>query len=260
MTAECPTEFLRFAETLAEAARPIIQRHFRRPLDIVDKPDASPVTVADRDAEAAVRALIEKRYPDHGIYGEEHGQVRLDARHVWVIDPIDGTKAFITGMPVFGTLIALCDRGRPILGVIDQPVLDERWLGADGHGATLNGRPIRTSACTRLAEASVYTTTPDMFATDEARRRYERIETAARLRRFGGDCYATGLLAAGHVDLVVEAQLSPYDYMALVPVVENAGGRATDWAGRALDFSSNGEFLAAATPALHAEAQALLGG
>ncbi|MEQ9489730.1 MAG: histidinol-phosphatase [Alphaproteobacteria bacterium] len=252
-------DLVTFAETLADTARDVIRPHFRTRLDIVDKQDESPVTIADRDAEEAMRRLIEDAYPDHGIFGEEFGAVRTDADYVWVLDPIDGTKSFVTGLPVFGTLIALAHRGRPVLGVIDQPILSERWIGAAGRPTTLNGAAAKTSGCTDLAAASLYTTHPSMMDTDDRRTRYDRLVEQVKLGRFGGDCYAYGLLASGHVDLVVEANLFPYDYMALVGVVEQAGGVISDWQGKSLDMDSDGAIVAAATPELHRTVLNILG-
>ncbi len=252
-------DLVAFAEHLADAARGVIRPHFRTRLDIVDKQDESPVTIADRGAEAAMRQMIEETYPDHGIFGEEYGAVRKDADYVWVLDPIDGTKSFVTGLPVFGTLIALAHHGRPVLGVIDQPILSERWIGAAGRQTMLNGQDARTSGCIDLSAASLYTTHPSMFDTDDRRTRYDALVKKVKLGRFGGDCYAYGLLASGHVDLVVEASLFPYDYMALVGVIEQAGGVVTDWRGDSLNMDSDGTIVAAATPALHRAALEILG-
>ncbi|MGE0734630.1 MAG: histidinol-phosphatase [Alphaproteobacteria bacterium] len=253
----CPAEFVSFAVRLAEAAGEAIRPHFRTPMAIDTKSDASPVTIADRNAEAAMRALIERAYPTHGIWGEEFGVVRRDAEFVWVLDPIDGTKAFISGLPIFGTLIALTRSGKPILGIIDQPISRERWLGAVGMPTTFNGTPCRTRACPSTADATMFTTAHDMFDA-AARSRYERLRKAPRLVRNGGDCYAAGLLASGFVDLWVEGSLKPYDYLAIVPIVEGAGGTITDWAGAALGFDSDGLVCAAGDARTHTEALRLL--
>lgn len=243
---------LAFAEQLAAAARAIARLHFRSPIAVEQKADLTPVTIADRAIEAELRRMIRERHPGHGILGEEYGTEAGDDA-TWVIDPIDGTKAYVTGMPTWGTLIALLDAGRPVLGVIEAPAMDERWLGAAGIASTLNGAPARTSGCERLAEASLYATSPDMFQ-GEAALRFERASRRARLCRYGGDCYAYGLLASGHVDLVIEADLKPYDWCALVPVVEGAGGMLRDWQGRPLTLASSGAVIAAASEALLAEA------
>jgi inositol-phosphate phosphatase/L-galactose 1-phosphate phosphatase/histidinol-phosphatase len=259
MTAPVDAALISFANELADAAGPIVRRYFRQGVAVDDKPDTSPVTIADREAESALRALIETRFPDHGILGEEHGSVRTDAERVWVLDPIDGTKSFISGVPLFGTLIALVERGAPVLGVIDQPISRERWIGARGHKSTLNGRPISTRACASLGAATLFATSPDMFKGADAEG-FLRLKSAVKLARFGGDCYAYGLLAAGFVDLVVEAGLKPYDYAALVPVITGAGGGMTDWEGKPLTLASEGRVLACGDPGLAAAARGFLAG
>ncbi len=257
MTRSVPAELVALAHSLADAARPIAQRYFRTQVEIDDKSDASPVTIADREAETAMRELLTKHVPAHGVFGEEHGAVRTDAEYVWVLDPIDGTKAFITGLPIFGTLIALLHRGRPVMGIIDQPIQKERWFGTDGERSTFNGTPISVRACADLADAYMYSTAPGMFKGAELQR-HEVLAEKVKLFRWGGDCYAYGLLALGHVDLVVESSLKLYDYAALVPVIKNAGGLITDWHGKELDMNSDGSVLAAGDPALHRAARNVL--
>jgi histidinol phosphatase-like enzyme (inositol monophosphatase family) len=247
------------AHELADAAGQVVRRYFRTPVGVDVKPDQSPVTIADRETEAAMRDLIARRRPQDGIYGEEHGQERTDAEFVWVLDPIDGTRAFITGMPIFGVLIGLLRQGKPVLGIIDQPILKERWLGIQGQGTTLNGQALATRSCPALDKAFLYSTAPDMFKGADAAS-YARLRDTVRQPRFGGDCYAYGLLALGLADLVVEASLQPYDYCAVVPVVEGAGGVMTDWRGAPLGLHSDGRVAAAGDRACHAQALALLGG
>jgi inositol-phosphate phosphatase/L-galactose 1-phosphate phosphatase/histidinol-phosphatase len=249
MPDDCPDALIRFAETLADAAGPVLRRHFRTPVAVDSKPDRTPVTIADRDSESAMRSLIARHFPAHGVVGEEHGTERGDAEYVWVLDPIDGTKAFITGKPMFGTLIALVRRGAPILGIIDQPVLGERWVGAAGRPTTFKGAPCRTRACPRPADAVLNATAPDMFTGGNAAA-FARLGRTTRLTLYGGDCYAYGLLAAGFIDLVVEADLKPYDFCALVPVVLGAGGAMADWHGRPLTLGSDGRVIAAGDPQL----------
>jgi len=249
--------FLALAGDLADAAGGAIRPHFRQPIAVTDKPDLSPVTVADRAAEAAMRRLIAARFPEHGIIGEEYGPERADSEFVWVLDPIDGTKSFISGVPLFGTLIALARQGRPILGIIDQPISRERWLGATGHPTTFNGTAIRCRPCAAIAAATVFSTSPDMFKGADAAA-HGRVAKAAKLARFGADCYAYGLLAHGFIDLVIEASLKPYDFSAMVPIVEGAGGIATDWQGKPLSLASDGRVLVAGDPDAHREALALL--
>jgi inositol-phosphate phosphatase / L-galactose 1-phosphate phosphatase / histidinol-phosphatase len=245
------------AESLADAAGEVIRRYFRRKLTVDEKPDLTPVTIADREAEAAMRSLIEARFPDHGIFGEEHGKTRPEADFIWVLDPIDGTKSFIAGIPLFGTLIALTYCGKPLLGVIDQPISRERWLGVEGRESTLNGAPIHTRLCPDLAGATLYATSPDMFLGID-NPAFVKLRSAVKLTRYGADCYAYAQLASGFIDLVVEASLKPYDYCALVPVIEGAGGSITDWQGKALDLNSDGRVVACGDPALAAPACAVL--
>lgn len=249
--------FTEFAVSLADVARPLAKRYFRQPLAIDSKDDESPVTIADRNIELAMREKIAAQFPDHGILGEEHGRDGLDRDFLWVIDPIDGTKSFITGMPTFGVLIALLYKGKPLIGVVDHPAMDERFIGAAGRPTLWNGRPCHTRDCRRLADAMLYATTPDMFEGDNLPL-FELVAKAARQRRFGGDCFAYALMSAGLIDAVVEGQLQPYDYMALVPMVEGAGGTITDWQGRPLNINSDGRVAAAGTPELHREILDLL--
>jgi inositol-phosphate phosphatase/L-galactose 1-phosphate phosphatase/histidinol-phosphatase len=257
--ASSPDEFIALAKALADAARPIALKHFRSPLAIDSKADDSPVTIADRDTEAAMRTLIEATFPDHGILGEEHGSERTDAEYVWVLDPIDGTQSFATGKPLFGTLIALARHGRPILGVIDMPALGERFIGIAGQHTVFDGAAISTRRCANLADAWLYATSPQMFPTGDFEA-FEGLRKSCRRAIYGGECYAYGLLAAGHVDLVVESTMQPYDYAALVPIVEGAGGVISDWNGRPLTLASDGRVLAAGDAALHTLAgRALVG-
>ena len=251
--------FLSLATELADAAGAAIRPYFRTPLQIDDKPDLTPVTAADRAAEEAMRELIERRFPEHGIFGEEFGPVRSEAEFVWILDPIDGTKSFISGVPLFGTLIALNQRGRPILGIIDQPISRERWVGAAGRPTMLNGVAIAVRPCRDLAAATLFATSPDMFTGKDAQA-FARLAAAVKLVRFGADCYAYGLAAAGFIDLVAEAQLKPYDFCSMVPIVEGAGGVITDWRGAALDLAADGHALVAGDGAVHRAALALLAG
>lgn len=251
--------FAGLAQDLADAARPVVLRHFRSGVDFEIKADTTPVTMADREAEAAMRRMIEAACPDHGILGEEHGAKATDAAFVWVLDPIDGTKSFVTGKPLFGTLIALLHQGRPVVGVIDMPALDERWVGVAGRPTLYNGKPARVRGCDRLAAAWLYATSPQMFEGADALA-FDRLRANCYAAVYGADCYAYGLLSCGWVDLVCEASTQPYDYCALVPVIEGAGGTITDWQGKPLGLSSDGRILAAGDLALHAAAQRALAG
>lgn len=246
-------EVAAFAGSLADAARLVVRREFRASSEVQYKTDGTPVTHADREVEETLTALIRGRFPGHAVIGEEFGRTgAADARWQWALDPIDGTKNFVTGRPLFCTLIAFLEEDRPILGVIEAPALEERYAGAAGECTHFNDRACRTSGCARLAEARVSATTPDLFDSDQLVA-FDEVSFAARLRTFGGDSYQYTQLAAGHLDLVVEAGLAPYDLLALAPVVIGAGGVITDWEGRALTARSDGTILAAATPALHEE-------
>ncbi len=259
MNHSCPREFVVLAERLADAAGDVVRRYFRQPLDIADKPDESPVTHADREAETRMREMIAREFPAHGVVGEEHGAERVDADFVWVLDPIDGTKAFISGVPVFGTLIALLRDGRPVLGIIDHPALHERWVGAAGQPTTLNGTAVRVAPRGGLENAVLWSTSPHMFEGDPAAAAaYARLREAVRFVHYGGECYQYGMLASGFIDIVVEDDMRVYDYCALVPVVEGAGGIITDWQGGALGMRSGGQVLAAASTGLHGAARRIL--
>lgn len=255
-----PDEFIDLAVRLADAARPITTRYFRTGAEILDKADTTPVTIADREAETAMRELIEAAFPTHGIVGEEFEVVRPDAELVWVLDPIDGTKSFVTGKPLFGTLIGLARGGVPVLGIVDQPVLGERWIGAAGRATTFNGKPTTVRACAALENAWLYATSPDMFGDGADGAAFDRLRRGVKHALYGADCYAYGLLACGFVDLVCEADLKPFDFTAVVPVVEGAGGVMTDWRGAPLTTASDGRVLAAGDPAVHAAALKTLAG
>ncbi len=244
--------FLAAAVELADRAGAVIRPHFRARLATERKGDQSPVTIADRGAEQAMRAVLQERFPDHGILGEEFGLHNAAAAYRWVLDPIDGTRAFITGRPIFGTLISLMHEGRSILGLIDQPVTGERWIRVDGEATTFSG-PFggtpQIRACATLAEAELSCTSPDMLG-DHAPAWRKLAKTVARVT-WGGDCYAYGLLALGQIDIIAECDLKIWDWAALLPVVEGAGGRMTDWQGKPLDPANfDGRVLAVGDPAL----------
>jgi len=240
------------AGQLADVARDIAMRHFRTALAVERKGDGSPVTVADRDIENHMRRMIRAAFPGHAIRGEEFAP-EGDGEFTWVLDPIDGTKSFVTGFPLFGSLIALMRADRPVLGVIEAPALAERWVGCEARPTLFNGRQVRASACRAIEQAVVYTTTAETFNKEE-RQRFETLSARAALRRFGGDCYLYGMLAGGHCDLVIEVQLKPHDFMAVIPIVEGAGGRISDWRGAPLGIGSDGRVVAAATEALWRQA------
>ncbi len=254
-----PNRLLAFAERLADAAGAVIGPYFRSTTIAIDqKVDDTPVTIADREAEQVMRALIEATFPDHGIEGEEFGAVRLDADYVWHLDPIDGTKSFITGRPLFGTLVSVAHQGCPVAGVIDHCILKERWTGAAGAPSTWNGEKVSTRRCGRLSDAILYVTSPKMFKLPGEADAFGRVEDAVALPLYGGDCYAYGQLAMGFTDVIVEADLDTHDYLALIPVIEGAGGIITDWEGQTLTPDSIGRVLAAGDERVHAEALKLL--
>jgi histidinol phosphatase-like enzyme (inositol monophosphatase family) len=240
------------AHALADASGAAIRPYFRAAFDQETKSDASPVTQADREAEAAIRALLGTERPHDGIIGEEYGEERAEAERIWVLDPIDGTRSFIAGRPIFGTLIALLERGRPVLGVIDQPISGERWIGGAGRPTMFNGTPVQTRHGRTLDQA-IFATTAPWFCPD-----FDALRDATGDTLLGGDCYNYALLASGQVDLVVEEGLKLYDFAALVPVVGGAGGRMTDWSGAPLGRESGGQVVAAADQALLEQALPLL--
>jgi myo-inositol-1(or 4)-monophosphatase len=254
-------DFAAFVDELATVSGETILPFFRTTLGIENKGGAGkfdPVTAADHAAEAAMRTLIRRTFPDHGIIGEEFGKERVDAEYVWVLDPIDGTKSFISGMPVWGTLIALLRSGEPVFGMMNQPFTRERFSG-DGGKAHYRGpagtRDLRVRACAGLSEAVLLTTSP-LLMTERDRQIFRSVEQAVRLSRYGGDCYAYCMLAAGHVDLVIETELKPYDVLPLVPIIAGAGGTITSWEGRAPH--AGGRIVAAGDERTHAAALELL--
>ncbi|MFQ5534813.1 MAG: histidinol-phosphatase [Sphingomonadales bacterium] len=255
------TEYLEFTDRLADAAAEITVSCFRTPLTVADKTDPDdedfdPVTEADRRTEAVLRAIIEAHYPDHGILGEEQARKQGKSPFFWVIDPIDGTRSYISGIPLWGTLIALNNGIRPIVGMMDQPILGERFTGTP-DGAFRNGEPVSTRPCPDLSKAILFTTDPDMFEESGELKAFREVERQVKLRRFGGDCYAYCLLARGLVDLVIEGDLKPYDIQALIPIVEGAGGIVTTWDGGPAD--NGGLVVAAGDKRLHAQALEILG-
>ena len=249
-------ELASFAEELADLSGAVILPHFRRPIAIDNKLGSAgfdPVTEADRAAERAICDHIQKRFPDHGVLGEEYGSKPARSPFTWVIDPIDGTRAFMCGMAQWGTLIALNDGARPVLGVLDQPFMKERWIGFGGtaHFRSRDGiSAIRTRPCPSLEDAVLTTTSPTGYFTDAEQEAFFALADRAQLTRYGGDCYAYGLLALGMIDLIVEAGLKPWDVQALIPIVEGAGGAITGWDGA--DAAQGGRVIACGDNKLHA--------
>jgi myo-inositol-1(or 4)-monophosphatase len=256
-------DFAAFVDELASVSGETIRPFFRTALGVENKSSAGgfdPVTAADRAAESAIRTLIKKTFPEHGIIGEELGAERADAEYVWVLDPIDGTKSFICGMPVWGTLIALTRRGDPIYGMMHQPFTREHFTG-DGSAASYRGpagdRALRARPCAALDDAVLLTTSP-LLMREADRRTFRRVEQKVRLSRYGGDCYAYCMLAAGHADLVIETELKPYDVLALIPIIEGSGGVITTWEnGRP---HAGGRIIAAGDKRTHAKALEFLNG
>ncbi|XP_038712800.1 bifunctional phosphatase IMPL2, chloroplastic-like [Tripterygium wilfordii] len=234
--------FAKVANLLADAAGDVIRKYFRKKIDILEKEDLSPVTIADKAAEEAMVSIILQNFPSHAIYGEENGWQCKEkfSDYVWVLDPIDGTKSFITGKPLFGTLIALLHMGKPIIGIVDQPILRERWVGLTGRRTILNGEDVSTRSCAKLSQAYLYTTSPHLFS-GEAEEAFGRVRSKVKVPLYGCDCYAYALLASGYVDLVIESGLKPYDFLSLIPVIEGAGGVITDWKGHQLSWEASAD-------------------
>jgi len=256
-------DFAAFVDELATVSGETIRPFFRSALGVENKSRSGgfdPVTAADRAAEAAMRALIKQTFPEHGVVGEELDADNADAEYVWVLDPIDGTKSFICGMPAWGTLIALTRRGQPIYGMMHQPFTREHFTG-DGKGAHYRGpageRDLRVRNCAQLGDAIMLTTSP-LLMNKTDRECFGRVENVVRLSRYGGDCYAYCVLAAGHVDLIVETELKPHDVLALIPIIEGAGGIMTTWENE--PALNGGRIIAAGDKRVHAQAMKLLNG
>ena len=240
------------AQQMADASGELILKYFRRPVDISDKADASPVTEADKKAELLMRSMIERYFPDDGIIGEEYGRKKENAEFIWVLDPIDGTQSFVAGVPLFGTLIALLQNGEPVLGLINQPYTKERWIGVTGTRTTFNGSVIRTRRCAGLRQAVLFSTADkQMFADPDDKRRFTALCDRVKTARFSTDCYGYALLAAGCADIVCEADMKLYDYAALMPIIAGAGGMMSDWEGNPLSENKGaGHILALGDPLL----------
>jgi len=254
-------DFAAFVDQLATASGEAILPFFRTSLGIEDKGSAvgfDPVTAADRAAEATMRALIKRSFPEHGIVGEEYGNEHTNSEYVWVLDPIDGTKSFISGMPIWGSLIGLMRNGAPVFGMMHQPFVRERFTG-DGGAAHYRGpageRALHVRPCANLADAMLFTTSPQLMNADD-RTAFGRVEAAVKLSRYGGDCYPYCMLAAGHVDLVIEAGLKQHDIVALIPIIEGAGGIITSWEGESA--AKGGRVVAAGDKRTHEAALRLL--
>ncbi|MEJ2623517.1 MAG: histidinol-phosphatase [Pseudolabrys sp.] len=255
-------DFASFVDELASVSGHTILPFFRTALAVENKKAGGfdPVTAADRAAEQAMRALISRTFPDHGILGEEYGAERTDAEYVWVLDPIDGTKSFISGMPAWGTLIGLMRFGEPVFGIMHQPFIGERFTG-DGGAARYRGpagdRDLRVRACKSLSDALLYTTSP-LLMNEADRATFRTVENAAKLSRYGGDCYAYCMLAAGQIDLIIETEINPYDIVALIPIVTGAGGIITTWENE--PAQAGGRIVVAGDERVHRQALEMLQG
>lgn len=243
-----PQELIRFAEELADASRALILSRFRQNIDIEMKEDDTPVTEADLDVETLIREMIADRYPSHGVIGEEHPSNLNSADHIWVIDPIDGTRSFIAGRPVFGTLIALTVDAAPVLGVVDIPIMRERWVGASGHATRLNGEIARSRRCSALDNAILLATSPEYLDGDAAEP-FRQVSSQAKFTIYDAGTQAYGLVASGHADMMIAARYGIVDYLAAVPVIEGAGGEIRDWNGEHLTLQSGDRFIAVGDPA-----------
>ncbi len=249
--------FVKSAEMMAAFAGNLIREAAERPYGMELKSDGSPVTDVDKATEDCIRTLIAERHPDHGILGEEREPVSPDAEFVWVIDPIDGTLPFLAGIPVFGTLIALMQGDTPLLGIIDMPMTNERWVGQHGKETLRNGVPVRTRECSDLSSALMSTSNQDFYGPDDIEA-LTRMKDATRLAVYGGSCMSYAQLATGRIDVGMDVQFDIHDYLALVPVIQGAGGAITDWDGNALGLHSGHRFIAAGDKKVHDEALRIL--
>ena len=243
-------ELLSFANLLADESEKVIIQYFRKSFNVENKEDESPVTIADKKTELKIRELIEKKYPTHGILGEEFEKKDTKSEYLWVIDPIDGTRSFIAGHKDFGTLIALLHNNKPIIGIINCPIHNERWVGVINKKTKLNGKEVFTSKINVL-EKSYVCTSGLYFNNDHFRKGFDKILKKSRYHRFGGDCYMYGMLASGLIEIVIEDTLKAHDYMALIPVIEGAGGKITDKYGGLIDLNSEGSVVVSANLNLH---------
>ena len=244
-------ELIIFSNYLADESEKIIKEYFRKSFVIQSKEDESPVTIADQKAELKIRELIEKKYPNHGILGEEFEGKDIESEYLWVIDPIDGTRSFIAGHKDFGTLISLLHNKIPIIGIINCPMHKERWIGIKGRQTTMNNQKVCTSTKQSLDQSYLSTTGLYMFENDNFKKGFEKIINLTSYHRFGGDCYNYGMVASGYIDIVIENMLKVHDYMALIPVIEGAGGEITDKFGKMINFDSDGSVVVSANQKLH---------
>jgi len=244
-------ELVSFANHLSDESAKIIKKYFRKSIEIHNKEDESPVTIADKNTELRIRELISAKYPHHGILGEEFENKEVESEYLWVIDPIDGTKSFIAGHKDFGTLIALLHNKKPIIGIINCPIHNERWIGIESQQTTMNGIKVKTSNQSSLDKCYLSSTGLYMFENDSFKKGFEKIIDETKYHRFGGDCYNYGMVASGYIEIVIENMLKVHDYMALIPIVEGAGGKITDKLGKMINFDSDGSVVVSANHKLH---------
>ena len=245
-------EFVKFANFLADESSIIITKYFRTKININKKKDSTPVTIADQNTELKIRELISSKYPSHGILGEEYEQINTKAEFMWVIDPIDGTRSFIAGHKDFGTLIALLHNNKPILGIINCPAHNERWIGIKDHHTTCNNIKVSTSSIKKIEDSYLFTS-GEFFYEPFLKKGFEKIKEQSKYFRYGGDCYMYGMLASGLIDVVIEDTLKAHDYMALVNIIEGAGGKITDKFGKNVSIESDGSLVASCNPNIHQE-------
>ena len=246
------SEFIKFANLLADDASKISMKYFRKTLKIQNKDDESPVTIADKETEQTIREKIRKNYPNHGILGEEYEDENLNSEFIWVIDPIDGTRSFIAGHKDFGNLISLLHKNKPVIGIINCPAHDERWVGIENHRTSCNGREVSSSSVSKIKNAYLFTS-GIYFQEPIFRKGFETLKEKSKYFRLGGDCYMYGMLSSGLIDIVIEDTLKAHDYMALINVVEGAGGKITDKYGKSINLQSDGSLIASGSADLHDE-------
>ncbi|OUW96877.1 MAG: hypothetical protein CBD97_00435 [Pelagibacteraceae bacterium TMED237] len=245
-------EFVNFANLLADSASKTSMHYFRKKLDIENKDDESPVTIADKETEEIIRELIKKKFPNHGILGEEYENENLDSEFIWVIDPIDGTRSYIAGHKDFGNLISLLHDNQPIIGIINCPAHNERWIGIKNNKTTCNGKEVSTSGVNKIENSYLFTS-GIYFLEPFFKKGFEKIKEKSKYFRLGGDCYMYGMLSSGLIDIVIEDTLKAHDYMALINVVEGSGGKITDKQGKPINLQSDGSLIASSSSQLHSE-------
>lgn len=245
-----PYKFIKLANECADISSKIIKKYFRKKIKINIKKDNTPFTKADTEAEQIIRALILKKEPNCGFVGEETGAINSNNEYCWVVDPLDGTKSFVTGKPSFGTLIGLLKNNKPVLGVLNQPILNERWIGITGLETKYNNKKVKVRKCKKLKGSKMYATSPMMFK-GKNQRIYKNVRAKIGECLFGADCYHYGLMSLGFVDVILEANLKPWDYIASAAIISGAGGRITDWNGDDINLNTDGRILATGDSKIH---------